>query len=183
MNIRPDILKDFQKGRIESFYMELYPSLLSYAQGVLGVEHEYLAEDCVQEAIYKVYQSSREFDNPLQLRSFLFTCVHNEIITIYRKNDRHERFLETRETIEDDLIDELIFQETLDRLYKAIDELPEHLHRIFELSFEQGLRHKEIAEILKMSPHTVKKQKAQMVSLLRDYFKEDTTMLFLLTIL
>ena len=107
MDIRESTLKEFQEGRIESFYMELYPSLLSYARRVLGPEHEFLAEDCVQEAIYRVYQSRRQFDTPLQMRSFLFTCIHNEIITIFRKSDRKERFLETRETIDNTLIDEL----------------------------------------------------------------------------
>ena len=110
MIIREDTLKDFREGKIEKFYLELYPSLLSYAQRVLGEEYDFLAEDCIQEAIYKVYQSRREFDNPLQLRSFLFTCVHNEIINIYRKGERHSRYLETRELIEDDLIDEFVLQ-------------------------------------------------------------------------
>lgn len=183
MDIRECTLKEFQEGRIESFYMELYPSLLSYARRVLGPEHEFLAEDCVQEAIYRVYQSRRQFDTPLQMRSFLFTCIHNEIITIFRKSDRKERFLETRETIDNTLIDELVLQETLDRLYLAIDQLPDQLRRIFELSFEEGLRHKEIAAILQLSPHTVKKQKAKLIQLLREHFKDDATMLFLLAVI
>ena len=183
MDIRKSTLKEFQEGRIESFYMELYPSLLSYARRVLGPEHEFLAEVCVQEAIYRVYQSRRQFDTPLQMRSFLFTCIHNEIITIFRKSDRKERFLETRETIDNTLIDELVLQETLDRLYLAIDQLPDQLRRIFELSFEEGLRHKEIAAILQLSPHTVKKQKAKLIQLLREHFKDDATMLFLLAVI
>ena len=183
MDIEERTLKDFQEGRIESLYMQFYPSLLSYARRVLGPEHEFLAEDCVQEAVYKVFQSRRQFDTPLQLRSFLFTCVHNEIITIYRKSDRHERFLTTRKTIEDTLVDEMVMQETLDRLYKAIDELPPELHRIFELSSEQGLRHKEIAEILKLSPHTVKKQKAKLIRTLREHFKDDAPVLIMLAII
>ena len=162
--------------------MELYPSLLTYAQRVLGQEHEFLAEDCIQEAIFKVYQSRRQFDNPLQLRSFLFTCIHNEIVSIYHQNERHNRYLDSRELLTDDLIDEFVLQETLDRLYQAIDALPDHLRRIFELSFEQGLRHKEIAQMLQLSPNTIKKQKAKLVSTLREHFKDDIHVLFMLNV-
>ena len=87
------------------------------------------------------------------------------------------------ETIDNTLIDELVLQETLDRLYLAIDQLPDQLHRIFELSFEEGLSHKEIAAILQLSPHTVKKQKAKLIQLLREHFKDDATMLFLLAVI
>ena len=76
-----------------------------------------------------------------------------------------------------------MLQETLDRLYLAIDQLPDQLRRIFELSFEEGLRHKEIAAILQLSPHTVKKQKAKLIQLLREHFKDDATMLFLLAVI
>ena len=76
-----------------------------------------------------------------------------------------------------------MLQETLDRLYLAIDQLPDQLHRIFELSFEEGLSHKEIAAILQLSPHTVKKQKAKLIQLLREHFKDDATMLFLLAVI
>ena len=175
--------EQFLQGEIGLFYKEVYPSLLVFTRRLLPKSLAYLAEDCVQEAIYRVYQSRRQFDTPLQMRSFLFTCIHNEIITIFRKSDRKERFLETRETIDNTLIDELVLQETLDRLYLAIDQLPDQLHRIFVLSFDEGLRHKEIAAILQLSPHTVKKQKAKLIQLLREHFKDDATMLFLLAVI
>ena len=183
MNITEDILQDFRNGKIEPFYMELYPSLLSYAKRVLGPGNEFLAEDCIQDAIYQVYQGRRSFTTPLQMRSFLFTCVHNAIITVFRKQERQQRYLAEREWIEDSVIDELLLQETLDRLYAAIDALPDHLHRIFELSFEQGMKNVEIAAMLKLSPETIKKQKAKLISSLRQHFKDDHLVLFLLSVI
>lgn len=183
MNIREDILKDFQHGKIESFYMELYPSLLRYAQRVLGPGNEFLAEDCIQDAVYQVYQGRREFSTPLQMRSFLFTCVHNAIVSVLRKQERHQRYMKGREVTEDSLIDAFLLQETLDRLYAAIDALPDRLHRIFELSFEQGLKNVEIAGLLKVSPETVKKQKAKLIATLRSQFRDDPLLLFLLSVI
>ena len=183
MDIREDILKDFRNEKIEPFYMELYPSLLRYAKRVLGPDKEFLAEDCIQDAIYQVYQGRRTFTTPLQMRSFLFTCVHNAIITVFRKQERHDRYLVDHQEIEDSLIDSFLLQETLDRLYAAIDALPDRLHRIFELSFEQGMKNVEIAALLKLSPETVKKQKAKLITTLREAFRNDPLMLFILSVI
>ena len=178
---------------MESFYMEIFPSLMRYARRVLGERHSYLAEDCVQEAVYQLYRHCKSFDTPLQMKSFLFTCVHNEIITIFRKDDRYINYLSSKyqgsgnknewHAVEDDFISQYVLQETLDRLYAAIDSLPEALRQIFDLSFEQGMKNKEIAELLKLSPETIKKRKARLITTLREHFKDDIPVLLLLTII
>lgn len=55
-----------------------------------------------------------------------------------------------------------------------------HLHDIFEMSFEQGMRNEEIAAALNVSPSTIKRRKAQMISALRDNLKENYVLLLLL---
>lgn len=190
MNVSESILKDFRDGDLESLYTEIYPSLLRYAVRVLGEHHAFMAEDCVQEAIYKLYQSRKDFDTPLQMKSFLFTCVHNEIVTVFRKDTRHHNYLNHKKQVmgssgetdwvEEDFISQYVLQETLDRLYAFIDALPDHLRQFFELSFEKGMKNKEIAELLKLSPETIKKRKAKLVNTLREQFKDDLLILFLL---
>ena len=183
-------MHDFRNGDLGSLYTEIYPSLLRYAVRVLGENHAFMAEDCVQESIFKLYQSRKEFDSPLQMKSFLFTCVHNEIVNLFRKDTRHTNYLNHKkqimggngepEWVEDDFISQYVLQETLDRLYAFIDALPEPLHQFFELSFEKGMKNKEIAELLKLSPETIKKRKAKLVSTLRDHFKDDLLVLFII---
>ncbi len=189
MNVNERVMKDFQNGDLKSLYKEIYPSLLRYAVRVLGESHAFMAEDCVQEAIFKLYQSRKDFDKPLQMKSFLFTCVHNEIITVFRKDTRHNNYLNHKnqtmggkesEWVEDDFINQYILQETLDRLYAFIDDLPEPLRQFFELSFEKGMKNKEIAELLRLSPETIKKRKAKFVSILREHFKDDLLVLFII---
>ncbi|MBP5277925.1 MAG: sigma-70 family RNA polymerase sigma factor [Prevotella sp.] len=190
MNINESVMHDFRNGDLESLYTEIYPSLLRYAVRVLGENHAFMAEDCVQESIFKLYQSRKEFDSPLQMKSFLFTCVHNEIVNLFRKDTRHTNYLNHKkqimggngepEWVEDDFISQYVLQETLDRLYAFIDALPEPLHQFFELSFEKGMKNKEIAELLKLSPETIKKRKAKLVSTLRDHFKDDLLVLFII---
>ena len=185
MDIRESTLKEFQEGRIESFYMELYPSLLSYARRVLGPEHEFLAEDCVQEAIVKAYETRHTFSSPFQMKAFLFTCVHNQCISLLRKTGTHDRYLEniSADAVEPEISAALIEQETLDLLHAAIDELPEELRQVFELNFEQGLRNAEAARLMSLSLNGFNKRKAKMISLLRNKFHDNDTMLLFITLL
>lgn len=184
VDVSEHVLNEFRRGNIEPFYLEIYPSLKRYAERVLGADSAYEAEDCIQEAVYKVYQSRKEFSSPMQMRTFMFTCIHNEIISLYRKNQTQGKYQKRyQEELDDNLFDNLVLQETLDRLYRAIDALPPHLHQIFEMSFEQGLQNIEIAKLLEVSPETIKKRKAKMISLLRRQFGNDDAVALLLCIL
>lgn len=45
------VLQAFKKGQLELFYRRIYPGLLLYAVKNAGDRHDFLAEDCVQNAI------------------------------------------------------------------------------------------------------------------------------------
>ena len=77
----------------------------------------------------------------------------------------------------------MIEQETLDLLHAAIDELPEELRQVFELNFEQGLRNAEAARLMSLSLNGFNKRKAKMISLLRNKFHDNDTMLLFITLL
>ena len=172
MDISRQILEDFQRGHLESFYRELYPSLLRYAERTLGADHAYQAEDCVQEAIYKVYLRRHQFTDTDAIKSYLFMCLHNEIVSLFRKDNSHARYLERRQEPDDEtFFDNMVLQETLDRIYQAVERLPERLRSIFSMSFEQGLKNIEIAQLLSLSPETVKKRKASLLDFLRRHIK------------
>lgn len=45
------IFTDFQRGKIEPLYQNMYGDLLLYASRRLGGDVAFMAEDCVQDAI------------------------------------------------------------------------------------------------------------------------------------
>lgn len=163
------IYNDFKVGRIDDFYKQIYPQLLSYAARNLGAEYAFLAEDCVQNAIFKTYEHRGDFENLAPFKSFLFTCIHNEIISLFRKNSAKENYISQQEDEEQqlDFENSLIEQETQNILYEVIEELPEHLRRIFDMSFTEGLKNAEIAQRIGISESAVKKQKAKLIETLR----------------
>ena len=154
------VLQAFKKGQLELFYRRIYPGLLLYAVKNAGDRHDFLAEDCVQNAIFNAWKRRDSFDSIYTLKSFLYTSVKNEIISLYRKGKAQENEAFFANTVID--------QETQLLLFNAIHSLPDRERQIFELSFIEGLKNIEIAEQLGVSDSTVKKAKAKALEILRE---------------
>ena len=154
------VLQAFKKGQLELFYRRIYPGLLLYAVKNAGDRHDFLAEDCVQNAIFNAWKRRDSFDSIYTLKSFLYTSVKNEIISLYRKGKAQERYSSQLEN-EAFFANTVIDQETQLLLFNAIHSLPDRERQIFELSFIEGLKNIEIAEQLGVSDSTVKKAKAK----------------------
>lgn len=160
------IFEKFRKGEIEELYKRMYSRLLLFATARLGNEVSFMAEDCVQEAIYKTYLHRNELVSSSVFKSYLYSCINNQAITYLRKQEACEHYVSQAET-EVEFLSSYIEQETLDLLYEAIARLPEKYKELFRLSFEQGLKNVEVAKLLQVSDSTVKKQKNQMINWLR----------------
>jgi RNA polymerase sigma-70 factor (ECF subfamily) len=154
----------------------MYPQLLSYAIRHLGSDYSFWAEDCVQDSFYKAYEHRIEFSNPFLFKSYLFSCIHNKIISILRHNEAVGHYVESNNANDEseEFVNSIIEQETLDILYSAIKSLPENLQTVFKLSYVEGKKNAEIAEILNISERTVKRQKSTMIQMLRQYLVKKT---------
>lgn len=167
MQLTRSILDDFRAGQLQPFYAEAYAPLLTYAARLLGERYALLAEDCVQDAIFTSYERRHDIRDVQQWKTYLFRLVHNSTISILRHQQAQEHYLSQQTDVEHDFVRSMIQQETLDTLFAAISDLPERLQRLFHLSFEQGLRNTEIAELLQITTRAVVKQKAQLLAQLR----------------
>lgn len=168
MEINSLLLTNFKAGKIDMFYSNIYPSLLSYAIRILNPDYSFLAEDCVQDAIFKAYNRRNSFTSPFHFKSFIYSCIHNNAVSVLRKNKSRCDYISQQDNIVEDLSRNIIEQETLSILYEAIEKLPENLRKIFELSFEQGLKNAEVAATLDISESAVKKKKAKMISIIKE---------------
>jgi RNA polymerase sigma-70 factor (ECF subfamily) len=160
----------------------MYAPLLAYAVRILGNNYSFLAEDCVQDAIALGYERRSTFEFSWKLKSFLFTCVHNNCIDLLRKTKRQENFVSQQNDVEEEVSAGMIEQETIDMMRQAISELPDKYRQIFELYYERGLKMREVAELLDVTFETLKKRKSKMFSILREKFKDNEAMLELLFI-
>lgn len=160
------VLQSFKMGHLELLYRWIYPGLLLYAVKNAGNQHDFLAEDCVQNAIFNAWKRRTSFDSIYTLKSFLYISIRNEIISLHRKEKARERYFSQLEN-EWYFTNSVIDQETQLLLYNAIQSLPDKERQIFDLSFIEGLKNTEIAEKLGVSDSTVKKTKARALEILR----------------
>lgn len=178
MTLTESIIQEFKAGKLEQFYKEAYPSLLTYATRILSDGYAFLAEDCVQECIYKSYEERDKITDPISWRSFLYAAVHNKAVSILRQNKAQHRYLELSQVAqEEDFSLTMIEQEMLDQLFHAINQLPEKYQHLFELSFEQGLSNTEVAQALGLSLSGMKKQKSKMLEMLRKNISKEAMLL------
>lgn len=161
------ILKCFKANRIEPFYSLVYPSLLVFAASKLGPKYSFLAEDCVQDAVFAAYRKRDEFYYFTSFRSFLYTCIHNKALNILRKDRAANNYLETvNASATTSLSSQVESREILRNIFNMVDDLPENLRRTFELSFVESLSNAEVAGQLCISVSAVKKRKAAIRMLL-----------------
>ncbi len=180
MNTDHNIYDDFRKGSMQLLYKSFYPALISYSGSILGQRYSFLCEDCVQESIYKAYMNRENIKDANSLKSFLYTTVRNRAISFLRKDKSQSNYLRQIETSEQDITADIIEKETLRKLFTAVRSLPEPFRQVFELSFEQGLKNKEIAMALGVSESAIKKRKARLLMILKKLLI--STIIFLVTL-
>ena len=162
-----DLYSDFMAGRFTGLYHSFYRPLTAFALRYLGDDYSYLAEDVVQEAIFKTYLRKKFIENPTALKSYLYHTVRNTSLNILRKQGSRERYLKVAEETETDITHKIIEEETFRLLFEAIAELPTPQREVLELSYFEGLKNAEIAQRLGISEISVKKRKARTLDALR----------------
>ncbi len=172
MEITRDILQQFRQAQLDELYAVAYAPLHRFAARQLGDVLDYLAEDCVQDAIFAAYQRREQFSQPWQLKGFLYTAIHNNVVSALRKQGSQSNYLNSPDVaerlVDDSLRSQIIEQEALDYLYRVIDSLPEDLREVFELNFAQGLKLAEVANRLGLSESGAKRRRARLLNYLRD---------------
>lgn len=170
------IFEAFRRGRLHPFYSELYPALLRYTVKIAGEQLAYLAEDCVQSAVLETYLHRSSLESVTHWRNCIFMNIRNRVIDYMRKADYDKAYIDhslISDDFEEDMLNAIVYQDALDAIYAAVDSLPEDYRRLFELSFRQGLKNAEVANLLCMAEITVKKHKARLLDRIRRILGSD----------
>ena len=144
--------------------------LFSYLRRVTG--DPCLAEDVFQNTFLAVHLKKRLFEEGRPFRPWLYTIATNQAIDAMRRNKRHQRpSLDAehdggrdqagtmRDLVASDLPDPLANAEASERrelIRAVVDGLSEHLRTVVALSYYQGMKYKDIADILGIPVGTVK---------------------------
>lgn len=165
-----EIFHQFVAGRMAPFYERYYPGLVMYAGRLLGSELDWMADDCVQDAVIDTFQKRHLFETAGQWRAHINTCIYNRSMSALRRLYAMRNYVEMGSVMaghEEDATRALIEHETLDTLYAAIRNLPPDYRELLHMSFEKGMKNAEIAAALQVAEITVKKRKVKLLEMLR----------------
>lgn len=157
-------LKRGDKNAFEEIFNKYYSSLVFFALNYLNDKD--LSESIVQEVFVKLWEK-REFLEIRSLKSYLVVSArnrcHNEL-----KRQGVVRTYEKRKDIKAEEWPEFSDKLYLEKIYEVIGELPPARQKILKMKLLDGLKYREIAEKLSISPKTVEVQMGKALKYLRE---------------
>lgn len=157
----------------EVIFRQYHPGLLAFAQSILHNIED--AEEIVHDVFIGYWNEGkfRELQDENSLKGYLFRAVKNRSLNHIRKNK-----IETSDLPEDssgivldpNVEQQLEVQEIHEKVNTLIDQLPKKCRQIFIMSRTYEMSHKEIGEIMDITPKTVENQISIALKFLRPYF-------------
>lgn len=155
-------LVSFLKEDNEHAFVELYERY----KGVLHV-HAYKklgdfeeAKDVVQELFVNIWDKRYVLPDTTNFSGYLYRGLRNRIFNIFAHNEVKAQYATAFMNSQSEasvITDESVrANELAQQIEAAVNELPDKMREVFLLSREGQLSHKEIAERLSISEHTVK---------------------------
>lgn len=151
----------------ETAYKELfflfYKPLLQFAQSFVR-NHE-MAEEIVSDVFIRVWERRSHLESIDNPRVYLYVSVKNTALKYLLKQQKQVAITMDELQVElesryNDPLQILITAEMMQRVEKAINDLPPRCKIVYKLIREDGLRYKEVAEILNISVKTIDNQLA-----------------------
>lgn len=159
-----------QKGDTVAFtrlYSILFKRLYGFSFSIVKVAD--LAHEVVEDVLLKLWMQREKINAIQNLSVYLYVAVKNQSLnklaskaSQWLTEDFDEMTPEVA-VIHNDPLRLMITKEMLTKINEAIENLPPRCKMIFKLVREDGLRYKEVAEILNISVNTIDVQMATAV--------------------
>lgn len=159
------------------------PRLYGYAFALIG--NKELAEEVVSDVFVDVWKMGEAIRDVNNLNSFLGTVVYRKAVSCIRKESKRKNVSlddvpAFRFPVIETASDKIINQEEIDRLNKAIEQLPPKCKHVFYLAKIDCLPYAEICEQLGISLPTVDYHVKYAMTTLRKILKKSLFWVFLL---
>lgn len=181
-----ELMQRLRQGQTEVFgtLVRRYErELYGYLRRYLGDES--LAEDVFQNTFLQVHLKCKQYELGRPVRPWLYTIATHQAIDAMRRNQRHQtlrleepnavqndgervELLQLVECREGSPMDTVAASERREQIRATVDALPDLLRQVLVLAYYQGMKYREIAEILDIPVGTVKSRLHAALSKLQE---------------
>jgi RNA polymerase sigma-70 factor (ECF subfamily) len=162
----------FNDANFGEFFKKHFLSLCAYCQFKYGLDLD-MAKEVVHTGFIKLWDARQQLTPGVSPKSYLYKIITNNILDIlkHRKiTQQHVQFV--LQTGSEDAVtysfDDVDVKQLQADIQTAVNELPEQMRRIFEMSRYEGLKYAQIAEQLNISIKTVETQIGRALVKLRE---------------
>lgn len=155
------ICNNDDENAFELFFHLLNNSLIKFC--VLYVHQKEIAEEIVSDVFVKCWLNRKNLTEIQNPETYLFVAVKNQSLNHIKKYSSIH-LVQIEETNSVEFVNtynpqkEIENKELMFRMDQAIAGLPQQCRIVFRLIKEDGMKYKEVAEILNISPRTVQTQ-------------------------
>ena len=156
------------KREFERIFRQHYDGMYRLARWMLGDDAE--SKDVVSDVFAHLLKSNTDLRSDT-LQAFLLTSVRNRCINLLVHRQKEQQ-MQKAIVVEMITTEQTAEQEQLQMLHGYIDtQLPKLSQQILRLRYQQGLKYREIADVLQVSEVTVHNHLSQSLTQLKDHFK------------
>lgn len=174
-------LKSGDRKAFKYLFEKYYDRLVAYI--TTYCHNPSVSEDIVQQAFINLWDDKSKLNEGKSPKGYLYAIAHNRYIDTVKKEQKREELLNQiweralRDRIQEDT-------ETMERrirkMKEVIETLPPKCKEIIYMNKIQGIKYREIAEQKGISIKTVESQMRIAFTKIREAFKGDSLLLFLL---
>jgi RNA polymerase sigma-70 factor (family 1) len=167
------IIKRFKEGDAEAFdaiYRNYSKKMFHFALGL--VKDQDTSKDLVQEVFVNLWEKRDQVDPVLNFDNYVFTITYNSIRKFFRKKSIEAKVVNHLVNNSPEVMDgtdgTLIYNELLEFASKTIETLPPKRKKVYKLSKQEGMKIKEIAAKMDISPRTAENHLAKALNFLKE---------------
>ena len=156
------------KREFEKVFRHHYDGMFRLARKMLNDDAE--SKDVVSDVFANLLKSNTDLKSDT-LQAFLLTSVRNRCINLLVHKQKQQQ-MQKAVVVEMITPEQTAEHEQLQLLHRYIDSrLPKLSQQLLRLRYQQGLKYREIAQLLQVSEVTVHNHLSQSLKQLKDHFK------------
>lgn len=154
-----DFLKQDDEGAMQIILQRYWEPLYKMAAHTL--EDLGACEDIVQEVFINIWESRERLNFKHSLKAYLFASVRYEVFRQVKQKIIQNSRISKHSFTDIELFNpqnKLEYDELMQHIEKIVNRLPDRCREVYQLSRNEQLSHKEIADKLQLTPKTIENQ-------------------------